>query len=190
MDDKTKYISVKTGAQNSVHGEKLNGFIDFLHELHINKDVINYLLLYHFGDNTLDGSGNVRLTVDEIKLKYNMEIKRFNKYVSYNNILEKILNRFLFDGTTNNKYKADIIYYGNINYGIWGTKSEIIKYLVYNKCHYMKSIHFSSLTYQNWCRNINKYKKLEKHRYCIQIKWFSVVSDLQKIRKENDAINK
>ena len=54
----------------------------------------------------------------------------------------------------------------------------------------MKSIHFSSLTYQNWCRNINKYKKLEKHRYCIQIKWFSVVSDLQKIRKENDAINK
>ena len=76
-------------------------------------------------------------------------------------------------------------YYGNEKNGIWASKEETINYLINHKCLHIKTIHFSALTYQNWCRNINKNAKSESHRNYIQIKWFSIVSDLQKIRSNN-----
>lgn len=45
-----KYISIKTGSENSVHVEKLDTFVKFLKEIKVNNNIINYLKLYHFGD--------------------------------------------------------------------------------------------------------------------------------------------
>lgn len=181
-----KYISIKTGSENSVHVEKLDTFVKFLKEIKVNNNIINYLKLYHFGDDTYNGDGEKRYSAEESKLKYAKEILRFNKYVSYDNLLSKIIDRFLFIGNSNNKYEVDYIYYGNEKYAIWASREEILNFLINNKCYYMKTIHFSSLTFQNWCRNINKNKKSEKNRNYIQIKWFSIVSDLQKIRNKYD----
>ena len=178
-----KYISIKSGSENSIHSECIDSFIKFLQGLKVRENILNYLLLYHYGDDTLDGSGIKRYSAEECKLKYRDNIMIFNKYVSYNNILTKIIDRFLFLGTKNNKYAVDAIYYGNEHYGIWASREEILNYLINNKCFYMKSIHFSSLTFQNLGRNINKNKKSEFHRKYIQIKWFSIVSDMQKIKR-------
>ncbi len=183
INDTQKYISIKVGSENSIHIEKLEYFINFLKSLNINDDIINYLKLYHYGDGTVDGTGTTRLNAEETKTCYYNEISKFNKYISYNNILSKILHRFLFDGVNSDLISVDAIYYGNIKYGIWASKNEILKYLLENKSYYMKTIHFSKLTYQNWCRNINRNRKSESHRDYLQIKWFSLASDLQKIRQ-------
>ena len=179
-----KNISIKNGSENSIHSEKLDSFISFLQDLKIKPNIIDHLKFYHYGDGTTEGNGIRRLSAEEAKIEYSDKIRIFNKYVSYDNFLSKMIERFLFDGIKG-KTQADIIYYGNSLYGVWASKEEILKYLLKNKSFYIKTIHFSKLTYQNYCRNINKNVKSEFRRKYIQIKWFSIVGDLQKIRDLN-----
>ena len=181
--DTIKYISIKSGSQNSVHTEKLETFITFLRQIGIKEEIINILLLYHFGDGTYDGTGKIRCSAEKAKLRYAHEIKIFNQYINSHSNLEKIFERLLFVGSST-KTAVDVIYYGNVSYGVWCEKEELIKYFIKNKCYYMNTPHFSALTYQNWCRNINLNRKSEKHRYYIQIKWFSILSEMEKIRKQ------
>lgn len=180
----TKYVSIKTGYENSVHVEKINDFIDYLKSINISSYRINDLLLYHYGDETFNGSGVKRLSAEEAKLKYQKEIYLFNKHINYSANLKNIIDRFLFKGTNENNILTDAIYYGNIDIGIWASRDEILNYFNNHKSMYMKTPHFSSLTYQNWCRNKNFSSKSESHRYYIQIKWFSILSDMKKIREE------
>lgn len=185
LKDMIKYISIKSGSQNSVHTEKLETFITFLRQIGIKEEILSILLLYHFGDGTKDGTGKIRWSAEEAKLKYTKEIKKFNQFINNHYCLEKLINRILFEGTSN-KIVANVIYYGDIKYGVWAEKEELLKYFLKNKCFYINTPHFSSLTYQNWCRNIYFNRKSEEHRYYIQIKWFSILSDISKIRTQND----
>lgn len=181
-----KYISIKTGSQNSVHVEKLNDFITFLCNNKIENKIINDLLIYHYGDNTLIGNGKVRYSAEECKLKYKKEILEFNTYINNSNIMSEIIKRFLFTGKkVTNKY-VDIIYYGNIKIGVWCTSEELLDFCVKHKSMYINTVHFSVFTYQNWCRNTTFKNQSEAHRHYLQIKWFSILSDLNKIRHIND----
>ena len=94
-----KYISLKSGSQNSVHVEKVNDFIKFLTNEGASKTIINNLLIYHYGDNTLTGDGKIRYSAEECKLKFKKEILEFNKYINNSKILTKILERFLLIGS-------------------------------------------------------------------------------------------
>lgn len=85
-----------------------------------------------------------------------------------------------------NKY-VEAIYYGDINIGIWCSSEELLNFCINHKSMYMSTPHFSVFTYQNWCRNITFKKNSEPHRNYIQIKWFSILSDINKIRKKNDV---
>lgn len=181
-----KYISLKSGSQNSVHVEEINSFVKFLTELSYDSDTINNLKLYHFGDNSTDGSGNIRYSAEVCKLKYEKEIFKFNNKINYSTNLSKIIERFILTGSKKTNKYVDIIYYGDVNIGTWCSSKELLKYCLRNKSMYMKTPHFCFLTYQNWCRNISKTKKSEAHRYYMQIKWFSILSDINKIRKYYD----
>lgn len=186
IGNNTKYISLKSGSQNSVHVEKVNDFIKFLTNEGVDKKIINSLLIYHYGDNTLIGDGKKRYNAEECKAIYKKEIFNFNKYINDSKILTKIIERFLLTGTNaSNKY-VDVIYYGDVNIGIWCTNKELLDFCKKHKSMYINTPHFSVFTYQNWCRNISLSKKSESHRNYLQIKWFSILSDINKIRKEND----
>lgn len=178
----SKNISLKSGKGVSIHVESIISFVAFLKNIRINENIINYYLKYHYGDDSLNGSGKVRFSAEEAKTRYEKEILVFNKYVNHNNIIIKAVNRFLFDGVTGDN-RADYIYYGDINNGIWCSKNEIINYFVKNKSMDLIAPHFSGLTIQNWCRNIVYNKRMESHREYIQIKWFNIVDDITKIRK-------
>lgn len=181
LNNEVKNISVKSGTRISVHAEKIETFIEFLKDMHIRKGIIDFLLLYHYGDFTIDGKGNVRLPAKELKERYQKEIKLFNKYINHKNIIKKVIERCLFDGTSKNNM-ADYIYYGNIEGGLYASKQEIINYFCSSKALEIESPHFSYLTYQNWNRNIVNNPKLEPHRYYCQFKWPSIVDDLKNIR--------
>lgn len=187
LNNSVKYVSIKSGSQNSVHTEKLETFIVFLKKLGVKEEIIKILLLYHFGDGTYDGTGKIRWSAEESKLKYSREIKKFSRYINNHNNFKEIINRILFTGT-NIKIVVDAIYYGDVSCGVWCKREELVKYFIKNKCYYISTPHFSSLTYQTWCRNINLNRKSEEHRYYVQIKWFSILSDIIKIRKQNDNI--
>lgn len=178
-----KNISLKSGIRVSVHAEKIETFIDFLREIHINEKIINILLLYHYGDFTTNGTGCVRLSAKELKARYEKEIKIFNKYINHKNIIKKIIIRCIFDGTSR-KNTTDYIYYGDIENGIYASKDETINYFCNSKAFEIITPHFSYLVYQNWNRNIVYNTKLESHRYYCQFKWPTILDDLQKIRNK------
>lgn len=100
--------------------------------------------------------------------------------------MSEIIKRFLLIGTKATNKCVDIIYYGNIKIGIWCTGDELLDFCIKRKSMYMNTVHFSIFTYQNWCRNITFKNKSEAHRNYLQIKWFSILSDLNKIRNIND----
>lgn len=187
IGDSIKYVSIKSGSQNSIHVEKIQDFKTFLIDQEVKQQYIDNLLIYHFGDDTLTGNGKVRHSAEECKLKYKKEIIEFNKHINFSKVLPKIIERFLLKGTRNSNKYVDIIYYGDINIGVWCSNKEILKYCINHKSMYMNTPHFSVFTYQNWCRNITFSKKSESHRNYIQIKWFSILSDINKIRKQNDT---
>ena len=187
IGDTTKYISLKSGSQNSVHVEKINDFIIFLTSEGVKENVINNLLMYHFGDDTLTGDGKIRYSAEECKIKYKNEILKFNKYINNSKALTKIIERFLLLGTNKSNKYVDVIYYGDIAIGIWCSSKELLNFCINHKSMYMNTPHFSVFTYQNWCRNISFSKKSEPHRNYLQIKWFSILSDINKIRKINDV---
>jgi len=177
----TKNISIKSGMRVSVHAEPVSSFIDFLIKMNFRKSIIENLLLYHYGDFTLDGTGKIRLSAFELKDRYKDEIKIMNNYFNHKNIIKKIALRCIFEGTSK-KNQADYIYYGSPKNGIYASKEEIIDYFCSHKYKEIKSPHFSGLTYQNWNRNIVYNLKLESHRYYCQFKWPTIIEDIKKIR--------
>ncbi len=183
LNGERKNISIKSGQRVSVHAEIISSFTEYLKKIHINKTIIDYLLLYHYGDYTLDGKGKVRLTAKELKIIYEKEINLFNKYVNHKNIIRKIIIRCLFEGTSKENI-ADYIYYGTVQDGVYASREEITKYLCNANVKNIPAPHFSLLIYQNWNRNIVDNKKLESHRYYCQFKWPSILEDLQNIRNK------
>lgn len=177
-----KYISLKSGSENSIHVEKLRQFINFLLNLGVEKNIIDNLLIYHYGDDTLIGNGKKRYSANESKLRYKDEIMKFNNFISKSNTMVEIIDRFIFVGNDVSNNRVDAIYYGDLDIGIWCTRKELLNYCLKHKCMHINTPHFSSLVYQNWCRNVLFNKKSESHREYIQIKWFSILSDLTKIR--------
>lgn len=66
-------ISVKKGSGNSVHQEKIDSFISFCEEyLDMPQQVKEALLLFVYGDGTIDGSGALsdRLNENDVVEKY------------------------------------------------------------------------------------------------------------------------
>lgn len=170
-----KYISIKKGSGNSVHQENIDLFFPFI-EKTIGNSALNYLKLFHYGDDTLNDSGKIRYSAAECKSRYSSEINKLNVELNKWNNLEKFLDRFLFIGNIGS-CSVDIIYHGNINKGSWASKKDIKEYVKNNKFS-RDAVHFGPLTYQVWGRNEKGTAVHPERRYVMQVKWGSITQDL------------
>ena len=177
--DKRWNISIKSGYFISVHNELLSSFVGFLRSLGISEELLNVLKLYHYGDDTTDGTGEVRHTLVEIKEKMADDIERFNKEVNKKEILTQIIDRCLFSGTPYQKSYVSHIYYGTKDYGNMINKKIMTEYIVNAfKCD-TKAIYFGPLIYTPAYRGVNNFDKDNKHRYYVNIKWPSIGKDIK-----------
>lgn len=191
IGNEVKYVSVKEGSGNSVHQESFKDFCAFLEKINVSKQTIDYLKLYHYGDDTLDGNGEIRLSTADIKLKYSSQIQCVNKELNSQNILVKILYRILFAGVFNNPIIVDAIYHGSVDNGIFANREEIIDYLVNNANNFkISGIRLSELTYQPWTRDQYKTAAHPERRHVMQIKWGSMANCINIItRRRNNNEN-
>ena len=72
----TQYISIKGGSSNSFHSEQIQTFIPFLRSLGVSETTLKTVVFFHYGDNTLNGTGRTRFTSAELRRKH---AKYFNK---------------------------------------------------------------------------------------------------------------
>lgn len=174
VNDKKFKISVKMGNKNSVHTEELNNFIKFLKfNLKLSDKLIKYYLYYHFGDFTIDGSGNKRISAFECKEIYRDNLIKLNESLNNEINIELAAKRFLFGS-----YNIDYLITGTADDFIWISNSDIIELLKIKKFENKLSPYFSSLTIQPLSRSLNFDEKLDKYRYMVQVKWYNLYDDI------------
>ena len=91
-----KYISLKTGRAQVVGEGDLKAFLNFLRSWNLSVESQKTFLYYHFGDGTMDGSGEKRMEYFELIQKLNIVIKSITikkniKNIKKNNLLSFIL---------------------------------------------------------------------------------------------------
>ena len=87
-------ISIKSGNYVSVHMERISSFTGFLRSLGLAEEHIETLKLFHYGDGTIDGTGNVRKSSSELKIELRDRIMAFNEEVNKREVLRHIILRF------------------------------------------------------------------------------------------------
>ncbi|MBQ2639857.1 MAG: hypothetical protein IJF92_03745 [Bacilli bacterium] len=174
-----KGISIKCGAKNSVHVEKVYKFINVIDKLRFKYS--NELSKYLYSDGSNNNTGRNRITTTEYKQNHKDEIKLINSNLNNRKILEKLVYRFLICADVNYKVKVDAFIYGTVYDFMWCTKEEAINYLLVNSDFDSTGVHTSKLFIQLWNKNINHNPKYEWCREYIQVKWYSLFDDIIQI---------
>lgn len=174
--------SIKKGTGNSIHQEPIEPFLEFLSQNYgIDEEMKNSLRLFIWGDNTLDGKGNIsdRLSAPQFKKKYPQTIDSIQAF--FNTIKTPLIKRFLIEGVQSTS-SAEYVYYGTVEDGVCCKSDKIVDWIVNNNSK--GAISIGKLTFQAWNRNINGGDKSEKKRGVIQLKWGSIKDDIVVISNE------
>lgn len=123
INGKMKGISIKKGAKNSVHVERISDFIHFLMNNRIDREIVIEYLKYHFADGTTNGTGNVRMSIEEYKKNNQVIIDKINKVFNDEKILKEAIEKFVIKGN-NSEYYIDALICGDVNDFLWITNIE------------------------------------------------------------------
>ena len=190
INDKKKYVSMKSGKAEYVHGEPISTFIPFLRSIGVSKETLRTLLLYHFGDGTLDGTGKNRMSGDKVADWLNEKLIAANQELSEGEIMWKIIDRCLFQGIRNDVPPADAIYFGDVEYGKVATKKQIKKHYEKGDKRYRnltRSIHIGPLIVKPEARYAGVPIKSEKKHMKVTISWMHLREDIEYINKHYDS---
>ena len=160
--DKKINMSVKTGDHNSFHQENIFQLLDFLQKSGVSQRTLNIIKFYHFGDGTIDGTGNKRMDAAEIKLKYAKLIREANEEINKREIIENVFERFVTKGVKESYQKIDYLYYGDTDFGYLVTPDELLQYALRHRCMFLSGLHFGPLNYQPYKRLLNSQKGYDK----------------------------
>jgi hypothetical protein len=118
IGENTHYISMKSGSSNTLHQEYVKEFCIYLRERGISNRTLQTILLYQFGDGTLDGTGKERFPYEKLRFlladrlkEANLELNRDKEFVI------SIINRVVFKGAREENIEADYVYHGDKDYG-------------------------------------------------------------------------
>ena len=174
--------SIKKGTGNSIHQEPIEPFLEFLAQNYgIDEEMKNNLRLFIWGDNTLDGKGNIadRLSAPQFKKKYPETVNAIQSF--FDTIKTPLIKRFLIEGVHSTS-SAEYVYYGTVEDGVCCKSDKIVDWIATNSSK--GAISIGKLTFQAWNRNINGGDKSEKKRGVIQLKWGSIKDDIVVIANE------
>lgn len=182
-----KYVSMKTGRAETVHEEYIKNFILFLRSLGISSRTQQTILLYHYGDGTMDGSGRDRIDYTALRFMLNERIQEANHELNANkDFVLKVIERCLFVGTLQNAIRIDCVYFGDYKFGEVATTRQIISHIKKRDWSWMNNLHIGPLQLRPHARYYGKEIKSEKRRQRLQCYWANFSSDIQFISSRYD----
>jgi len=143
----------------------------------MNYKLIKKVLLFQYGDGTMNGTGINRLSSSDYYLNNKENIDEINNFFKSEIFIKKAVDRFVIYGNNSNT-PIDAIIYGVVNDYVWITRDEIINIHLKHRLINHKGISIGGLFYQPMNRCLNYNKKYEKERHCIQIKWYHLSDDI------------
>lgn len=183
-----KFISVKYGNSETVQTESLLTFLDFLRKNGIDEYSIESYLLFHYGDGTTDGTGRFRLSSVETRFKMHDRLKKLNEALNQDkDFVLAFVNRMMWDGVNPQADKAEFLYHGDPEYGVFMNKNQMTKHLSVKNWDFMDScVHVGPLVIRPKYRYSNKEIANEEMRHYVTITYPRLVSDILYISSRND----
>lgn len=190
INNEIKYLSIKSGNTDSMHFESIVSFILFFRKLGVSEKTQKILLLFHYGDGTLDGTGSRRMLFEELYIKYKYLIEFASKELNSKEIVSKCLDRFVIKGTENSKVPVDYFYYGDDNYGVLCSSQDLKRFVLSRNYDHYKTLHVGPMSFQPYLRDVNGISRHQYKRNIVQVKWHYFLTDLQKTLQFNNKQNK
>lgn len=182
-----KSLNIISYRQEIVHVELFPHFIEYLKLQGISSKTIETIQLHHYGDDTVDGTGEEKKNYVNIKEGFLERIYSANEELNKNRkFVIKAVTRSLLFGSTAKSVVADALYYGDEKQGIFISKQQLIKHALLCAHDKIKALHIGPLilqpgTKQSKCDN---YYLLKKHRLILY--WPYLEKDLIAISKKYD----
>lgn len=181
------YVSLKHGASTVMHSESIKEFVLFLRSLGVSTRAQKILLLYHYGDGTMDGSGKIRKDYHETYQWLEKDIQEFNEEINSNpDLVEAILDRLIFQGVNSKATSATHIYQGDMSYGTTVSKLQIYKHLKRKKYDFYENMHIGPLLIKAHARYSHKEIVDPKRREKVEFYWPKFESDIKYIATRYD----
>ena len=175
----SRYISMKSGTAKEIHEEQISTVISFLHRLGISKYTLNTLLLFQYGDDTTNGTGDHRMTWQEVYKKYDQRIKYANNELNRNKkVFLDIMERCMFQGVDVKAIPADALYHGDENSGVLVTKNQFLKYFQMKNWDLYNSFHIGPMILRPHSRDVNHDIQNEHLRHKLQFNWPTLKADM------------
>ena len=183
-DGKQAFISVKNNRAEIVHREEIKSFILFLRQFGISIETQKTLLLYQFGDGTMDGTGSKRMNYHEVYDWLHNHIDKANEELNgkFEIIMETFV-RVLFQGVDITAQSADYIYYGTVDYGIIVSRKQLEQHLKTKEWGWYDNLHIGPILLKPHARYANKAVVDDFRRRQITFYWPKMQADLNYIGK-------
>ena len=111
----SKNISIKTGSSSVIYKDSLFNFVMQLASLNVSSMSLKSIMLYHFADGTIDGSGSSYDFGNLLKNRYKNEIDIVKKEFTNKDLLSRFIDAVLIKERSNRS--VDFFYYGNSKKG-------------------------------------------------------------------------
>jgi hypothetical protein len=175
-------VSIKSGRGNSVHQESIHEFAAFLNAQGASKLELNSLLLFHWGDGTIDGSAHIsdRLAAPAIRHKYPREILQIDQL--FTRLTRQITQRALIGLDPHNK-PGHLAYFPDrtLKNGLCVEVQRAVDFHSQKK-NKADDIKIGNLNFQAYHRCLKGQETYSnKNRNDIQIKWPNLAKDLETI---------
>ena len=180
-----KYISIKTGNATVIHTENIKTFCIFLRELGISNRTLQTILLHHYGDGTLDGSGEFRYSSMEIKGKLSQRIKEANEELNQSKeFVLKVLERCLISGVCEGATRIDGLYFGDEKNGQIVTRNMLIHYIEKSDWSWTENLHIGPMHIRPNARYAHEEIKSELKRSRTYIYWPNLSADIAYVARK------
>ena len=167
VNDRSVYISIKSGKNPSCHHENFSDFSYFLIKQGVPDRIIRILSFYQFGRSDKLSNNGVAFTKEEIQTKFKPYVLEASEYfLKHPQIVRKIIHRSLIRGTRYYGDEVDFFYYGNSERGFILSREEVYNEILKDEFIDSKTLHFYALVFQPDGR-----KEDRPNHLFIRIKW-------------------
>ncbi len=186
---KKRYVSMKSGRADICHTEMANTFIPFLRSIGVSEETLRTILLHHYGDGTVNGTGKKRYDNRQVYEWLKDRIKKANIELNNLEIIHRVCDRALFQGVRDDVPPADAIYHGDYEHGSVASRVQIELYLDDKNWLYAENLHCGPLFLRPHARYVDVEIKKPIQRQKVVLYWPNMPKDIAYISKRyNDYI--
>ncbi len=181
--ERKRYVSIKTGSSRIVHTELLGTFLMFLADHEVPTNIQETFIRWITCDETLDGSGTVKLTALEKMSRSRKEIDEMNAYFAMEkSLLLDAIRRLVFDGTPHCVDHADAIYHGNVHYGVMLSAEQVLSWVAKKDFSWIANPHIGPLIPSPRLSGWNGIAPTNAKQIPVIFRWAGMLSDFPYIK--------